>query len=187
MSAKDYRVDFVTEFEMKTGVIWKLERAQHFDERGLPSWEAFARGDWDRSLALIEDMRREFAADHPERIDFRRIRVVEEPVSPYVHWELAVLRVRAQEGEHSRVIPASAVADFETGHPMPELVAFGPSLMYEVLYDREGIHTGGRRITDSGVIEPCLPVLASLYEQAEDLVEYFDRVVAPLSPPRLVS
>ncbi|MBB2912461.1 hypothetical protein FHS43_003744 [Streptosporangium becharense] len=186
MSAKEYRADFVTEFEAKTGVVWKLERAQHFDERGLPSWEAFARGDWDRSLALMEDMRQEFAADHPERIEFRRIRVVEEPISPYVHWELAVLRVRAQEGERGRVVPASAVTDFETGHPVPELVAFGPSLMYEVLYDREGVHTGGRRITEPDVIEPCLPVFASLYERAEDLVEYFDRVVTPLPPPRLV-
>lgn len=185
MPAKEYRADFVAEFEKTKGVIWKLERLQHFDERGLPIYDAFARGDWEGSLALVEGLREEFAAEHPDRIEFRRIRVIEEPLTPYVHWELAVLKVRAQEGERSRVVPASAVAEFETERVVPELVAFGPTLLYEVLYDDEGVHIGGRRITDPEVIEPCLPVLASLYEQGEDLIEYFDRKVAPLPPPRL--
>lgn len=185
MSAGDYRADFVAEFEAANGIIWKLERAQHFDEGGLPVWEAFVRGDWQGSMALLEGMREEFAADHPDRIEFRRIRVVEEPLTPYVHWELAVLKVRAQEGERSRVVPASAVAPFETARPVPELVVFGPKLLYEVLYDRRGVHVGGRRVTDPDVIEPCLPVLASLYEQGEDLVRYFDRKIALLPAPRL--
>jgi hypothetical protein len=34
---------------------WKLERGQAFAEPGNASWEAFARGDWDESLRLIED------------------------------------------------------------------------------------------------------------------------------------
>lgn len=185
MPAAEYRADFAAEFDAANGMIWKLERAQHFDERGLPAWDAFARGDWEGSLALLEGMRAEFAAEHPDRIEFRRIRVVEEPVTPYVHWELAVLRVRAQEGERGRVVPASAVAGFESERPVPELVVLGPELLYEVLYDRAGVHVGGRRVTDPDVIEPCLPVLASLYEQGEDLIGYFEREVAPLPPPRL--
>jgi hypothetical protein len=185
MSATDYRADFVKEFDAASGVIWKLERAQHFDEGDLPAWRAFARGDWAGSMALVEEMRPEMAADHPDRIDFRRIRVVEEPLTPYLHWELAVLKVRAEEGEHSRVVPARAVARFEAAGPVPELVVFGPRLMYEVLYDEGGAHVGGRRITDPEVIEPCVPVLASLYDQGEDLGAYFDRVVAPLPPPTL--
>lgn len=184
MSAKDYRRDFVAEFEAASGVIWKLERAQHFDEGDLPIWQAFVRGEWERSLAMVEELRAEFAAEHPERIDFRRIRVIEEPLTPYLHWELAVLKVRAQEGEHSRVVPASAVAEFEAEQPVPELVVFRPTLMYEVLYDEAGAHIGGRRITDPEVIGPCLPVLASLYEQGEDLIGYFDREVAPLPAPK---
>ena len=33
-------------------VFWKLERRQAFREPGDPSWEAFAAGDWARSLKL---------------------------------------------------------------------------------------------------------------------------------------
>ncbi|MGC9540104.1 hypothetical protein [Streptomyces sp. UG1] len=46
---------------------WKLECRQHFEEQGSPSGDAVRRGEWERSL-----------------------RVVEKPVSPYVQWELAV-------------------------------------------------------------------------------------------------
>lgn len=36
---------------------WKLERRQHFREPGFASWEAFARGEWDTALRLMEDER----------------------------------------------------------------------------------------------------------------------------------
>jgi hypothetical protein len=31
-------------------VFWKLERRQTFREPGMPSWEAFAAGDWNHAL-----------------------------------------------------------------------------------------------------------------------------------------
>ncbi|MEV1169182.1 hypothetical protein [Nonomuraea sp. NPDC049784] len=35
-----------------------------------------------------------------------------------------------------------------------------------------GRHTGARKITDREVVEPCIPVLAGLFEKGEDLRSY---------------
>ena len=169
MDAAEYGADFAREFEIASGVLWKLERAQHFDEGDLPSYQAMLGGDWDRAMELVEQMRPGFRADNPDRMDFRRIRVVEEPFTPYLRWELALLSVRAEEGENSRLVPVSAVHPYEAESPVPELVLFSSTLLYEVLYDEAGRHTGARRITDPEVVEPCVPVLAGLFDQGEDL------------------
>ncbi|MEU6790648.1 DUF6879 family protein [Nonomuraea wenchangensis] len=176
MNAAEYGADFAREFERASGVLWKLERAQHFDEGDLPSYLAMLDGDWNRAMELAEQMRPGFRADNPDRMDFRRIRVVEEPFSPYVRWELALLSMRAEEGENSRVVPVSAVRPHEAEGPVPELVLFNPALLYEVRYDETGRHTGARKITDPEVVGPCLPVLAGLFEKGEDLRTYCARM-----------
>ncbi|MBN6054721.1 hypothetical protein JYK22_22475, partial [Nonomuraea sp. RK-328] len=175
MDAAEYGADFAGALAATCGVVWKLERAQHFDEGDLPSYLAMVEGDWDRAMELAERMRPGFRDDNPDRLDFRRIRVVEEPFTPYLRWELALLAMRAEEGENGRVVPVSAVRPYEDGGPVPELVLFRPTLLYEVLYDETGRHVGARRITDPRVVEPCVPVLAGLFEQGEDLCSYWAR------------
>lgn len=175
MDAAEYGTDFGKEFEAAAGIVWKLERAQHFDEGDLPSYEAMLEGDWERSMKLADQMRPGFRADNPDRMDFRRIRVVEEPLSRYLRWELEVLAIRAEEGENNRVVTVSAVRPYEAAGPVPELVLFNPTVLYEVLYDEKGRHTGARKITDPEVIEPCIPVLASLFDEGEDLRAYCAR------------
>ncbi|MFC4014448.1 DUF6879 family protein [Nonomuraea purpurea] len=176
MNAAEYGADFAREFERASGVLWKLERAQNFDEGDLSSYLAMLDGDWNRAMELADQMRPGFRADNPDLMDFRRIRVVEEPFSQYVRWELALLSMRADEGENSRVVPVSAVHPHEAEGPVPELVLFNPALLYEVLYDETGKHTGARKITDPEVVEPCIPVLAGIFEKGEDLRTYCARM-----------
>ncbi|WP_433435066.1 DUF6879 family protein [Nonomuraea sp. CA-141351] len=173
MDSAEYGADFAGKFEAASGVLWKLERAQHFDEGDLPSYLAMLAGDWDLAMELADKMRPGFRADNPDRMDFRRIRVTEEPFTQYVRWELALLSMRAEEGENSRVVPVSAVHPYEADGPVPELVLFNPALLYEVLYDEAGRHIGARKITDRDFIEPCIPILADLFEKGEDLRSYW--------------
>jgi hypothetical protein len=107
---------------------WKLERPQFYDETGFPSWDAFAAGNWDRSLELYEAMRpelRSFFRKYEERGSrFCRIRVIETPLTPYLQWEMHCLRIRAQCGEHIRVVPASRLSGLEPpSRLVPELVS----------------------------------------------------------------
>ncbi|MGN5634982.1 DUF6879 family protein [Streptomyces sp. AC154] len=54
----DYSEDFSRHF-WRSGSegFWKLERQQSFQEPGVESWEAFRKGHWDESVALIEAQR----------------------------------------------------------------------------------------------------------------------------------
>ncbi|GAA3797482.1 hypothetical protein GCM10022226_16040 [Sphaerisporangium flaviroseum] len=180
---KVYGAEFREAYESAEGVVWKLERAQNFYEPYEPSWVAMTEGEWERSLQLIGELRGSLPAEYEGYAEFRRVRVVEPPLTPYMQWELHVLAARAEAGEHARVVPASAVRSYEASGPLPELLIFESTLMYEVLYDAEGAHLGGRRITDHDVISPCLAALAGLYEQGEELAAYHRREVVPLPAP----
>lgn len=80
----NYSAAFDAAYEMI--VFWKLERRQTFREPGDPSWEAFAAGDWARSLELSEAERESVSAKVAEDaalgVESPRPRVVEAPVTP---------------------------------------------------------------------------------------------------------
>ncbi|MEO3863365.1 DUF6879 family protein [Acrocarpospora sp. B8E8] len=164
-----YSADFSGVYREMEGVLWKLERAQYFYEPYSKSWVAWAEGDWELALALIEAATAEYEADLSPRVELRRLRIVERPLSPYLEWELRVLAARASAGEKVRVLDAEAVHHLERDRPLPELLIPAGDLMYEILYDQGGAHVGGRRIGDRAIIEPCLTLLADLYDQAEEL------------------
>ncbi|RAY12416.1 hypothetical protein DPM19_25040 [Actinomadura craniellae] len=180
LDAQGYLDDFWRHHERIDGAFWKLERIQTFREPEDPGWVAMISGDWGRALALIEEQR-------PATVSGRgshRLRVVERPVTPYVQWELHALRPRAEAGAQDvRVLDAAEIRHLETGRTLPELVFLGTEVMYEVLYDGTGTHSGGRRHDDPGVIAACHRELAELHAKGEDLRTYFDREIAPLPAP----
>jgi hypothetical protein len=185
-----YRAEFsATQWSIGGQESWKLERRQHFREPGFESWEAFARGDWERSLQLIEQ-ERDFLAEFSARaaglsIGLYRVRVVEQPIGPYLQWELHLLRVRAECGERIRVATEDLVRGLESPGFLPELVTLGRERLYHVLYDDSGSLTGAVRVTNPRVVARATDLTRSLYEQGEDLTGFFDRAVAPLPPPRV--
>jgi hypothetical protein len=163
--------------------LWKLERTQHFQEPDVSSWVAMMEGDWNHALALIEEMRATIGS--APRSALRRLRIVRRPVTSYLQWEMQILRIRVEQGEEIRVLPADAVAQLEATAELPEVVLLGSLVMYEVLYDETGLLAGARRIDDPKILAGCRTELAELYEKGEDLLTYFDREIAPLPPPAL--
>ncbi|WP_328915287.1 MULTISPECIES: DUF6879 family protein [unclassified Streptomyces] len=168
---------------------WKLERLQHFEEMGSPSRDALRRGDWHDALLLLEerhDSLRAIALDDERRGSvFHRVRVVEEPLTPYVQWELHSLQQRARYGEKIRVLPSSVVAAAESAALLPELTIVGERTLYRVLYTDAGVPDGAIRHVDPAVVGPWVAYVRELYAVGEDVASYFDRVVAPLPPPVL--
>lgn len=165
----------------------KLERGQHFQERGFPSWEAFAAGRWDEALALIEEKRTVYAQQFTEAEDLgvvqRRLRVVEFPVTPYVQWELNVLRLRVDVGDRIRILDARTIADIEQKRAVPEVVILGDVVMYEVQYDADGNADGARRYADPALIAETTAGFEALYERGEPFVDFFEREIVPLPAP----
>lgn len=188
MDLADYWPDFDRNFwQVGDPGFWKIERQQHFREPGYDSWEAFAAGDWEESLRLLEASRADLEAQH-RRVDesgfsVRRVRVVEEPLTPYLQWELTVLRVREQCGSGIRVVRPDQVASLEASGPVPEIYTLGHAVMYQAIYDETGTLEAARKFTDRDLILRCQRLIADLYAAGEPLADYFERSVAVLPPP----
>ncbi|TXC98823.1 DUF6879 family protein [Streptomyces sp. ISID311] len=185
-----YHEDFRRHYESGIRFLKKLERGQNFKERGFPSWEAFAAGEWDRALSLIEEKREIYAGQFQKAAELgileRRLRVVQFPVTPYVQWELFVLRLRVELGDSIRVMDARKISDIEVDHLVPEVVILGDEVMYEVVYDDDGNAAGANRIADQATIEETSAGFDALYRRGEDFTEFFNREIAPLDPPMVV-
>jgi hypothetical protein len=166
---------------------WKLERLQHFEEEDSPRRDALRRGDWQEVLRLVEagreDARKAAETDRLRGSPFHRLRVVEEPLTPYVQWELHGLHMRAQAGHPTRVLPAGDVAAAERDGLLPEIVILGDRTLYEILYTAAGAFDSARRFTDPGIVDPWTAYVRQAYAAAEDIETYFARVVASLPPP----
>ncbi|MBL1088658.1 MULTISPECIES: DUF6879 family protein [Streptomyces] len=183
----EYHADFRRTYESGIRFLNKLERGQHFKERGFASWEAFAAGKWNEALSLIEEKRDIYAQQFRKAADLgifeRRLRVVEFPVTPYVQWELFVLRLRVELGDHIKVLDARKISDLEKTHTVPEVVILGDVVMYEVVYDEDGNAAGANRLTDRALITETSAGFDALYARGEEFFSFFEREIAPLAPP----
>ncbi|MDX3527048.1 hypothetical protein P1P75_11500 [Streptomyces sp. ID05-39B] len=184
-----YHADLSRIYSGGIGFLNKLERGQHFKERGFPSWEAFADGDWERALSLAEERREDYAEELRKAsrlgVAHRRLRVVEFPVTPYVQWELFVLRVRVDLGDDIRIIDARDISNIERSRPVPEVVILGDAAMYEVVYDEDGNAAGANRYTDRSLIRETNAGFDTLYERGEGFHDFFDREIVTLAPPQV--
>jgi len=166
---------------------WKLERLQTFQEPGSESWRAFADGDWAEARRLTQARRPSMEEYYRKIADHGfgtcRVRVVERPIVPYLQWELDLLRLRDELGGAVRVVDADRVADLERSGILPEIVTLGSDVMYELLYDHDGLQLGGVRYTDRGLIEQCRARIKDLYAAGEELPVFYEREVAPLKAP----
>lgn len=177
---KDYQADFQQHFwRIGAAGFWKLERQQTFAEPRSPSWQAFARGAWDEAMHRLEDQRPDIA-DYYRRIaeaGFRtkRVRVLAEPLTPYLRWELQLLRLRSEYGAGMRVVREDQVERFEESGPLPEVCTLGDEVMYEVRYDTDGALAGGIRYRDPELIARCRGFIRDLYDRGEELAAFADR------------
>ncbi|SOD60650.1 hypothetical protein SAMN06297387_102201 [Streptomyces zhaozhouensis] len=183
-----YRADFAEiDNAVRDRSSWKFERLQHFEEQDDPSRDALTEGRWEDALRLLEAEHDDWLAaarrEEERRAPFHRVRVVEEPLTPYMQWESHALRVQAKAGKGIRVIGADRVREWEPAGPLPEVVVLGDLVLYEVLYTDAGVLDGCRRYTDPELIGRWTAFIQGLYEEGEDVVSYVDRYVAHLPSP----
>ncbi|GLF97279.1 DUF6879 family protein [Streptomyces yaizuensis] len=189
LSRSDYQRDFRLRDAENTGQDdWKFERRQHFQEPGSPSWEAFRRGEWDEAVRLLGERREHWAKvareDRARGGVFHRVRVVEEPLTPYLHWELHALRVQAECGMPVRVVSGERIAAWEESGPLPEVVVLAGRVLYEVKYTEAGVLDGAVRFLGTETVQGWERFIRDLFEAGEDLPACVDRWVSALPPPR---
>lgn len=183
----EYYADFQERFA-RTREFWKLERGQSFAEPGDASWEAFNRGDWDEAMRLLEARRQDLKRYHQENAArgtvTRRIRIVSMPVTPYLQWELQLLRIRDETGGPIRILQDTAVADLEDDGTLPDIYTMDSDVMYQAIYDEHGVLDHAQRYTDAALVGHCRAFIAGLYARGEPVSAFFRRMIACLPPPR---
>lgn len=189
LTDKDFFADFNHHYYRSTS-FYKLERAQHFAEPHDPSWRAFNHGKWQESLELMNSRRTDLETDHREAtasgITPRRIRFVEEPLAPYLQWELHLLRLRDEiTGGTIRVLPAMFLAADERtyGFMLPEVCTMDDTVMYLHQYDEDGVQDHNIRYTDPAIIRPWREYIEGLWHYGWPVGDYFGRYVEHLPPP----
>lgn len=190
LAQQEYKRDFRRrDAEIRNANSWKLERRQHFEEPGDPSWIAMREGSWDEALRLLEEERSDLRAsvlqDELNGNFFHRVRVVGEPLTPYIQWELHALHHQAQCGSRIRVVTAESLARAEESGPLPEVVVLGGMTLYHVLYTEAGLPNGAVRYVDPGLVERWEQHIEKLYEAGEEMTSYFRREVAHLPAPKI--
>jgi hypothetical protein len=186
LELSEYYADFQRNFR-RTREFWKLERGQVFAEPGDASWEAFDAGDWDEAMRLLEERREDLKRYHKENAaagtQTRRIRIVSLPVTPYLQWELHLLKVRDEAGGPIRILSASAIADLEDQGPLPDIYTMDDTVMYQAVYDDRGVLAYALRYTSRPLIARCRGFIAGLYRRGEPIASFFAREIAHLPPP----
>jgi len=138
---------------------------------------------------LAEERREDYAQELREAsrlgVTHRRLRVVEFPITPYVQWELFVLRVRVNLGDDIKLLDARKISNIERTRPVPEVVILGDAVMYEVMYDEDGNAAGANRYTDGSLIRETNAGFDALYERGEGFHDFFDREIVTLAPPQV--
>jgi hypothetical protein len=183
---------YVADFEEKFWRIgsegfWKLECLQNYQETGFASWEAFRLGNWERSLSLIEEslpqIEQQLAELAAAGISHQRARVVAEPVSPYVQWELHILNAKDQRGENITVLTPGQASALVGAGSLPDLVVLGNEAVYDIHYTENGTPDGATRHLDLAVISGARSFIQQLHRAGEKLRSYFPREIANLGAP----
>lgn len=55
--------------------------------------------------------------------------------------------------------------------------------MYEVLYNENGVLSGGRKYTDPDLVAAIRAEVQDLYDEGEDFRSFFEREIVHLPPP----
>ncbi|GAA3929970.1 hypothetical protein GCM10023085_09170 [Actinomadura viridis] len=185
LSLEDYYADFKENFAA-AGEFWKLERGQEFAEPGNASWEAFNHGDWQEAMRLLEEQRADLIDYHSKAaargLRAHRIRIVTLPLTPYLQWELNALKIRDETGGIIRVLKLEEISGLEEHGPLPEIYTMDDRVMYEAIYDENGVLENARRFTDTELVRRCRDFIIDLWQIGEPIGSFFRREVAHLPP-----
>lgn len=134
----------------------KLECRQTYQELETNrSQEAYSRGDVAQAEELLLN---EAEADRPlyddiksRGIEYARLRLVEEPLTPYLNYELLAYRIRAKMGEVIEIVRCDAVRGL-TGDDYFDFLLFDRHTALIHDYGDTGLQSGGWVTEDPAVL-----------------------------------
>ena len=111
-----------------------------------------------------------------------RVRIVAQPFSDYLIWELNVLRYNERLGEIVRVIDVKDAQRLVRSDYLGDFIALDETVAYRVLYGANGQNVGAECSTDAKSIAGVVNAFDCLFDHGEPLGEFFAREVSTLKP-----
>jgi len=173
---EDFRREFRKASLSVARRVYKLERRQTFQEPGNRSWEAFAAGDTERALQLIEESRasqRAFKKIFEERsADFYRLRVIEDPFTDYLKWELAHFQLNAEEGEKIYLVNQPMIADIDWTYGLRDYTIFDADLAFFLNYSDDGLFLHADLVRDANILTALVEISEEILARSIPFAEY---------------
>jgi hypothetical protein len=139
-------------------------------------------------MRLLEDRREDLSKYHREAMEAgtltHRARIVALPLTPYLQWELNLLKIRDETGGPVRIIDVSEISDLEKQERLPEIYTMDCAVMYQAVYDDQGVLEHALKYTDEALVLQCKIFIEALYKRGEAISSFFEREVAYLPPAR---
>ena len=156
----------------------------------LECWQAYQELETNESQAAYKSgdvatarelLRREAEVDGPlyedvqrRGIEYARVRLIQEPLTPYLEYELLSYRIRAEMGENIEIVRSEP----ELGLPDKQYFDFllfdqHTALIHDYGTGEVGRQTGGWITHEQAVIDGLTTIVARLRERAMPLQRYF--------------
>lgn len=143
------------------------------------SQKAYYRGDTDRAVTLL---RKEAEADKPlyddirkRGIEYARIRLVQEPLTMYLRYEMLAYGIRAEMGENIEVVPCDPVRCLP-GDELFDFLLFDRSTALVHDYGEIGLQTGGWLLHDREALSRLERTAIELRRMAMPLERFSSRL-----------
>jgi hypothetical protein len=186
LDSEGYLKDFYKYFDHMQDGMRKIEYGQSFSQPGNKSWEAFNHGDWQLALKLQDDLSKEadryFKSLKRVAPPGRRVRIVVEPFSDYLIWELNIFRRNERLGEVIRVIKFPEAVELVARDFIDDYVAIDNTVAYRVLYDHNGLNIGAEKSLNPETVNGAVDAFEALFKNAEPFQEFFSREVVDRVP-----
>jgi hypothetical protein len=174
----EFAAEFSTAWSQVATRFLKLECWQRYREPdGNGSQAAYERGDDAGAEALLHG---EALADQPlydevrkRDLEYARVRLLQEPLTDYLEYELLSYRIRAQLGENIEVVRCDPALSLPNAHYF-DFLLFDQhtALIHDYGAAGVGRQTGGWITHDPAVIEELEATLVKLRQNAEPLYRY---------------
>lgn len=157
---------------------FKVEVWQTYQEPGTASLEAFESGDLTRAESLVRaeadaeiDVYRTFRR---KGVPFARLRVIEQPLTAYLRWELLnyVVRSEPRYGEDVRTVDVTGQVERLPDADHFDFIVFGAEGALVHDYGTEGLQTGGWLVLETEVLDRISGIARDLRARSRPLSDF---------------
>lgn len=158
------------------------ERLQSYQEPENPSFRAFSAGDTEGVSRALNDA---FVSEEPyllplcrKGIPYVRVHAIERPLTPYLHWELAVYQLLARYGQRILLLDLTEIPATSPLWRTYDFLLFDEKTVMVQDYGQDGLLCGGWVTEDAPTVRAfadlareiqALSVPLAAFERAERL------------------